>query len=95
MRTLTDVLAQHFTVDVVDARAGFVMTAWDASLMHEGVPDLRYRTRFVARFLGDNWRKLQLHQDANWANGEGWDVGYDAAQMETISNELRAKLGAH
>ena len=51
----SDALSQRYVVDVVDPRAGFVMTTWQASLSREGVPELRYRTRFVARFV-DDWR---------------------------------------
>jgi hypothetical protein len=93
MRTLTDALTQRFTVEVTDARAGFVMTAWDASLVRNGVPDLRYRTRFVAQFTGDDWRKLQLRHEANWAHGEEWDVGFDAVQLDSVANDLRTKMG--
>lgn len=93
MRALTDALTPRFTVEVTDARAGFAMTAWEASLVREGVPDLRYRTRFIAQFLGDDWRKLQLRHEANWAHGEDWDTGFDSAQLDSVSNELKAKLG--
>ena len=93
MRALTDVLALNYTVEITDPKAGFVMTAWSANVVRDGVPDLRYRTRFVARFLGDDWRKLQLRHEANWSRGQEWEVGYDAAQLDSVSSELRQKLG--
>jgi hypothetical protein len=93
MRTLTETLEKRYVVDVVDPRAGFAMTAWRASLVRDGVPDLRYRTRISARFLGDDWRKLQLHGEANWARGDEWDVGVDAPQLDSMTSELNAKLG--
>jgi hypothetical protein len=93
MRVLTDALGQRYTVDVADAKAGFVMTAWQASLLRDGVPDLRYRTRVTARFLGDDWRRLQVHDEANWARGDEWDVGYDSAQLDSVANDLRSKVG--
>lgn len=94
LRTLTEVLGEKtYTVEVTDARAGFVMTAWLASLVRDGVPDLRYRTRFVGRFVGEDWRKLQLRHEANWARGDEWDVGYDATQLDAVSKELAARLG--
>jgi hypothetical protein len=93
MRLLTDALAQRYTVEVVDARAGFAMTAWQASSQRDGVPDLRYRTRVTGKFIGDDWRKLQLRDEANWQRGSQWDVGYDAAQLDSVANELRTKLG--
>ena len=93
MRLLTDALGQRYTVEVVDARSGFAMTAWQASLQRDGVPDLRYRTRVTGKFLGDDWRRLQLRDEANWQRGEEWDVGYDAAQLDSVASDLRARLG--
>jgi hypothetical protein len=61
--------------------------------VRNGVPDLRYRTRFVAQFTGDDWRKLQLRHEANWAHGEEWDVGFDAVQLDSVANDLRTKMG--
>ena len=93
MRIVTDALSQRFTVDVTDPRAGYAMTAWQATLSRDGVPDPRYRTRISTRFQGDDWRHLQVRNEANWARGEEWDVGYDMAQLDSVANELRAKLG--
>jgi hypothetical protein len=92
MRTLADALSQRYVVDVVDPRAGFAMTTWQASLMNGGVPDLRYRTRFVARFV-DEWRSLQVRSEARWARGEEADIGYDSAQLDSLAADLRTKLG--
>jgi hypothetical protein len=93
MRMLSDALSQRYVVDVVDPRAGFVMTTWQASLSRDGVPDLRYRTRFVARFV-DDWRALQLHSEARFASrGDEADVGYDKVQLDSLASELRGKLG--
>ena len=93
LRIVTDALAERFVVEVTDPRAGFVMTAWQSSLMRDGVPDLRYRTRLIARFMGENWNTLQLRDEANWARGDEWDIGYDAAQLDTVSTMLRQRLG--
>ena len=93
MRIVNEALGQRFTVEVTDPKAGFAMTAWQASLLRGGVPDLHYRTRLVTRFLGDDWRRLQLRGEANWARGDEWDIGYDAVQLDSVSSDLRAKLG--
>ena len=85
-------LSQRFSVDVVDNRAGFAMTTWQASLMREGVPDLRYRTRFTVRFVGDDWRSLQLQGEARWSHGEEAEVGYDAALLDSLVNDLRTRF---
>ena len=92
MRSLTDALGQRYVVDVVDPRAGFAMTTWQASLSREGVPELRYRTRIVARFV-DDWRALQVRSEARWARGDEADVGYDSAQLDSLATDLRGKLG--
>ncbi|MBW8769449.1 MAG: hypothetical protein JF589_06840 [Gemmatimonadetes bacterium] len=92
MRLLQDALSQRYVVDVVDPRAGFVMTTWQASVSHDGVPDLRYRTRFTARFV-DDWRSLQLRSEARWARGDEADIGYDSAQLDSLAADLRARLG--
>ncbi|MDB4889787.1 MAG: hypothetical protein JWL61_1642 [Gemmatimonadetes bacterium] len=93
MRSLVDALSQRYTVEVQDPRAGFAMTAWEASLLRDGVPDLRYRTRLTARFLGDDWKKLQLRHEANWARGDEWDVGFDVAQLDSVTTALRSRIG--
>ena len=93
MRALTDVLNSRYTVEVSDSRAGFAMTAWQASLQRDGVPDLRYRTRVTGKFIGEDWRRLQLRDEANLQRGQEWDVGYDVAQLDSVAMELRAKLG--
>lgn len=92
MKAVADALQVRFVVEVADPNAGFTMTAWRASLSRDGVPDLRYRTRIVARFLGDDWRRLQLKSEANWARGDEWEIGYDVAQLDTASRELRERL---
>lgn len=94
LRILTDALSERFVVEITDPRAGFVMTAWQSSVVRDGVPDLRYRTRLMARFLGDDWHTLQLRDEANWARGDEWDIGYDAAQLDTVFSLLRTRLGS-
>ena len=93
LRIVTDALGQRFTVEITDSRAGFAMTAWQASVMRDGAPDLRYRTRLTAKFVGEDWRRLQVRSEANWARGEEWDVGHDAAQLDSVSADLRTRLG--
>ena len=91
MRTLTDALSQRYVVDVVDPRAGFAMTTWQARI-RDGIPDPRYRTRFVTRFV-DEWKSLQVRSEARFARTQEPDVGYDSAQLDSVANDLRAKLG--
>ena len=94
-RMATDYLTQRYTVDVSDPNAGFLMTPWQATLSRDGVPELRYRTRIVLRFLGDDWKQLAVRVEANWLHGEEWEVGYDAALLDSVSSHLTSRFGKH
>ena len=92
-KTASDMLAEKYSVDVSDAHAGFLMTTWQSSVVKDGVPDLRYRTRVVIRFLGDQWKQVQVRAEANWQHGDEWDVGYDVALLEAVAADLKVRLG--
>jgi hypothetical protein len=88
-----DLLTQRYSVDVSDQRAGFLMTPWQASLIREGAPDLRYRMRVIIRFIGDDWKQVSVRSEANWQHGEEWYIGYDSKTLDDISTELRSRIG--
>jgi len=92
-RMATDYLTPKYTIDVSDPTAGFLMTPWQATLSRDGVPELRYRTRIILRFLGDDWKQLTVRAEANWLRGDEWEVGYDAALLDSVSTQLTARLG--
>jgi len=92
-KAATDLLTQSLAVDVSDPRAGFLMTPWQAGTTREGAPDLRYRTRVVIRFLGDDWKQATVRAEANWQRLDEWDIGYDSKLLEDVSSELRARIG--
>ncbi len=92
-RAVTDMLTQRYSVDVSDQRAGFVMTPWQASFMRDGLPDLRYRTRIVIRFLGDDWKQASVRIEANWQRGDEWDVGFDSKLLDDVSADLKTRIG--
>jgi hypothetical protein len=95
-KAATDVLAKRYSVDVSDERAGFLMTPWQASFMRDGAPDLRYRTRVMIRFLGDDWKQVSVRAQANWQRvdtTDEWDVGYDTQVLDDASNDLTARIG--
>jgi hypothetical protein len=92
-RAATDLLTQRYSVDVSDQHAGFLMTPWQASLVRDGVPDLRYRTRVIVRFLGDDWKQVSVRSEANWQRGDAWDVGYDSKMLDDVAADLRTRIG--
>lgn len=91
-RALTDYLSQRHTIAVRDQNAGFAMTAWEASFTRDGVPDLRYRTRLVITYLGD-WRQLHVRAEANWKDGDDWEVGVDRDLLGRTVGELQSRVG--
>jgi hypothetical protein len=92
-RMLTEAVGESHSIDVRDAQAGFMMTSWETTVVRDGVPDLRYRTRVVTRFVDDDWRQLQLRVEATWRSGDELDVGTDQALLDKTLGELTAKLG--
>lgn len=93
-RNATEYLVQKYPIDVSDPNAGFLMTPWQNTLDRDGVPELRYRTRIILRFLGDSvWKQLAVRAEANWLRGEEWQWGYDAALLDSVSAQLTSRLG--
>ena len=89
----SEVLSQHYAIDASDPNAGFLMTKWQASLTRDGAPDLRYRTRLIIRFLGDDWKQTSVRADANWKRGDEWDIGFDSKLLDDVTAELRTRIG--
>jgi hypothetical protein len=92
-KAVSDYLAENFTVDVSDPNAGFLMTPWQASVLREGAPDLRYRTRVIVRFLGDEWKQVSVKAEANWQLEDEWEVGYDSKLLDSVTVEVRNRVG--
>src|ERR1041384_6746289 len=86
-------LNQKYTVDVKDDHAGFIMTPWQASSLRNGVPDLRYRTRVIVRFIGDEWKQVTVRSEANWQHGDGWDIGFDEKLLDDVATEILNRIG--
>ena len=91
-KTVSEALTPKFTIDVNDQRAGFLMTSWQTGV-RSGVPDVRYRSRLVIRFIGDDWKQMAVHSEANWQRGDEWDIGYDVEQLANVSVDLSNKVG--
>lgn len=93
-KAATDLLAQRLSIDVSDQHAGFLMTPWQSSLMRNGAPELRYRTRIVIRFLGEDWKQASVRSEANWQkNADEWDIGYDTKALDDVANDLKGRIG--
>jgi hypothetical protein len=92
-RAATDVLSSKYSVDVSDQRAGFLMTPWQASFARAGMPDLRYRTRVIIRFVGEDWKQVIVRAEANWQRDDEWEIGVDNALLDEVSNDVKAKIG--
>jgi hypothetical protein len=92
-RAVSDFLSAKYSIDVSDARAGYLMTPWQASFNRGGAPDLHYRTRVIVRFIGDDWKQVSVRAEANWQRDDEWDIGYDTQLLEDVVVELRTRIG--
>jgi len=92
-RAVSDFLSAKYSIDVSDARAGYLMTPWQASFNRGGAPDLHYRTRVIIRFIGDDWKQVSVRAEANWQRDDEWDTGYDTQLLEDVVVELRTRIG--
>jgi hypothetical protein len=92
-RAASDLLTAKYSVDVSDAKAGYLMTPWQASYNRGGAPDLHYRTRIIIRFIGDDWKQASVRAEANWQRDDEWDIGYDTQLLEDVVVELRTRIG--
>ena len=92
-RAASDFLTAKYSIDVSDAKAGYLMTPWQASYNRGGAPDLHYRTRIIIRFIGDDWKQVAVRAEANWQRDDEWDIGYDTQILEDVVVELRTRIG--
>ncbi len=92
-KAASDLLTQKYAIDVSDPKAGFLMTPWETPSLRDGAPDLQYRVRFVIRFVGDDWKQVTVRAEANWQRGDEWDIGFDSQLLDTMANELAARVG--
>jgi hypothetical protein len=92
-RAASEVLSSKYSIDVSDQKAGFLMTPWQASFSRAGMPDLRYRTRVIIRFVGEDWKQVLVRAEANWQRDDEWDVGVDNALLDDVSNDVKSKIG--
>ena len=92
-RAANEFLTAKYSVDVSDAKAGYLMTPWQASFTRGGAPDLHYRTRIIIRFIGDDWKQVSVRAEANWQRDDEWDIGYDTQILEDVVVELRTRIG--
>lgn len=92
-RAAAEVLSSKYSVDVSDQKAGFLMTPWQASFSRAGMPDLRYRTRVIVRFVGEDWKQVLVRAEANWQRDDEWDIGVDTALLDEVASDIRNRIG--
>jgi hypothetical protein len=93
-KAVSDFLTQKYSIDVSDPKAGYLMTPW-INPIKNGVPDLRYRSRIVIRFVGDAGKQVSIRCEANWqkSDADEWDVGYDTQMLEDAVVDVRTRIG--
>lgn len=92
-RLLVDTLSQKYDLEVLEKDSGYLRTSWKYTYVRRGEISSRYRSRIVAKFLGEQWEKVQLKCESNWLENEGWIMGYDTRLLEDIYGDIQGKLG--
>jgi hypothetical protein len=88
------VLSREFDVEVAQKDSGYVQTAWKRTyVVAKGVQSERYRARLVVKFLGADWRTVQVRSDALWYGGYDWEQGYDTILLEHAYGDLQGSIG--
>ena len=90
-RGMTGLATFSLFVRQLPPQRGFLVAAGIENCL-DFLQDLRF-TEEEIRFLGEEWKEVAIRAEANWQNGEEWDVGYDEAILDQIELDLRNKLG--
>jgi len=98
-RTIVDALTHHYDLEVIDKDSGYLRTSWKYTYIQEGIVNQNYRSRIVLKFVGDDWKVLQVKCESNWLSsgglGEpsGWILGYDSKLLEDVYGDIQGRVG--
>jgi hypothetical protein len=89
-RVVTAALDRRYKLQVQDRTAGVAQTTWQSPKDSDGIPDLRYRMRVSVRFIGTDWRRLEVRCEANWKTQE---TGFDRVLLAEAIADLKTRVG--
>ena len=94
-RLVVDTVSQRHDLEVLEKESGYLRTSWKYTYITPRVGSIseKYRSRIVVKFLGDNWKTVQVKCESNWLDRGGWVMGYDTRILEDIYGDLQGKIG--
>jgi len=97
-RTIVDALTQQFDLEILDKDSGYIRTSWKYTYIQQGLVSQNYRSRIVLKFVGDDWKVVQVKCESNWLEsssfrGSGWVLGYDSKLLEDVYGDLQGRVG--
>jgi len=98
-RTIVDALTQQFDLEVLDKDSGYLRTSWKYTYIQQGLVNQNYRSRIVLKFVGDDWKVVQVKCESNWLQSggfgaaAGWILGYDSKLLEDVYGDLQGRVG--
>src|SRR6266498_4920373 len=89
-RKVVDALTHDFDVEVLDKDSGYLRSAWKYSYVSSTKRYDQYRNRITVKFIGDDWKVVQLKVEANWFSKSAgdWVLGYDSQLLRDVYTEL-------
>jgi hypothetical protein len=95
-RTVVDALSQKYDLEVIEKESGYLRTSWKYTYVQPGQNSVsdRYRSRIVAKFMGDKWDVVQVKCESEWLEpNSGWIMGYDSRLLEDVFGDLQGRVG--
>ncbi len=93
-RIVVDATSQQFDLEVLDKEAGYMRSSWKFSSIGAGERRDSYANRISIKFVGTDWKTLQLKCEAEWNHPkEGWIMGYDTRFLKDVFSQLQGRVG--
>lgn len=87
--TVVDIISKKFDIEVLEKKDNYLRSGW--AYYTTGELEERYRVRITIKFFDDS--KLTIKTEAQWLGNTGWELGYDLAVLQDVSNDITGKIG--
>ena len=92
-RTVVDAISQQFDLEVLEKESGYLRTSWKYTFLVGKQISEKYRTRIIIKFVGEEWKTVQIKSESNWLEKEGWILGYDTMLLEDVFGDIQGRIG--
>jgi hypothetical protein len=87
--TVVDIVSKKFDIEVLEKKDDYLRSGW--AYYTTGELEERYRVRITIKFFEGS--KLTIKTEAQWLGNTGWELGYDLAVLQDVSNDITGKIG--